>query len=249
MLDNLASEMLVDRSIHLNHTNRGFLLVPTFARRAHSRNENNLELKSTVSIATVPDPLYLSLWFPSFSGPEMLPHILAVLKQFPFSAQRPGITYLALHPVSWNEATLLEQRFTPGISPEEALVIAADHIHDDFAYVFEAYWDLWTPDQTGHKWTLAPTLVNFIVQGEEFDDRASQQSGQIEIDFGLDAPFLHEELALTGENEAKVRANVQKLVEFTTHAEKNTRTSGRVLWSESENNLAQKLIARLQRVQ
>ena len=47
----------------------------------------------------------------------MLPHILAVLKQFPFSPQRPGINYLALHPVSWNEATLLEQRFTPAISP------------------------------------------------------------------------------------------------------------------------------------
>jgi hypothetical protein len=91
--------------------------------------------------------------------------------------------------------------------------------------------------------------VRFIVQSEEFDDHASQQTGHIEVDFGLDAPFLHEELDLTGENEAKVRANVQKLVEFTTHAEKNTRNSGRVLWSESENNLAQKLIARLQKVQ
>jgi hypothetical protein len=91
--------------------------------------------------------------------------------------------------------------------------------------------------------------VKFIVHGEEFDERTSEQSGHIEVDFGLDAPFLHEDLALTGENEAKVRANVQKLVEFTTHAEKNTRTSGRVLWSESEDNLAQKLIARLQKVQ
>jgi hypothetical protein len=197
----------------------------------------------------VSDPLYLSLWFPSFSGPEMLPHILAVLKQFPFSPQRPWINYLALHPVSWNEATLLEQRFTPGISPEEALVIAADHIHDDFAYVFEAYWDLWTPDESGRHWTLVPALVKFIVHGEEFDEGTSEQSGHIEVGFGMDAPFLHEELALTAENEAKVRANVQKLVEFTTHAEKNTRASGRVLWSESEDNLAQKLIARLQKVQ
>jgi hypothetical protein len=199
--------------------------------------------------ALVSDPLYLSLWFPSFSGPEMLPHILAVLKQFPFSPQRPGINYLALHPVSWNEATLLEQRFTPGISPEEALVIAADHIHDDFAYVFEVYWDLWTPGESGRHWTLVPTLVKFMVHGEEFDERTSEQSGHIEVDFGMDAPFLHEELALTGENESKVRANVQKLVEFTTHAERNTRASGRVLWSESEDNLAQKLIARLQKVQ
>ena len=59
------------------------------------------------------DPLYLSLWFPDFSGPEMLPHAFAVLQQFPFSAQRPGITYFAVHPVSWDEATVLERRF-PG---------------------------------------------------------------------------------------------------------------------------------------
>jgi hypothetical protein len=46
-----------------------------------------------------------------------------------------------------------------------------------------------------------------------------------------------------------VRENVGKLVEFTMKAEKNTRASGRLLWSESEENLAQKLIARLQKVQ
>jgi len=41
------------------------------------------------------DPLYLSLWFADFSGPEMLPHAFAVLQQFPFSAQRPGINYFS----------------------------------------------------------------------------------------------------------------------------------------------------------
>ena len=65
----------------------------------------------------MPDPLYLSLWFPDFSGPAMLPHTLAVLQQFPFSTQRPGIRYLAVQPVSWNEASVLERRFSPGIAP------------------------------------------------------------------------------------------------------------------------------------
>jgi hypothetical protein len=36
-----------------------------------------------------------------------------VLHQFPFSAQRPGVTYFAVHPISWDEATVLERRF-PG---------------------------------------------------------------------------------------------------------------------------------------
>lgn len=195
------------------------------------------------------DPLYLSLWFPDFSGPAMLPHALAVLGQFPFSAQRPGVTYLAVHPVSWNEPTVLERRFSPGIAPEEAITLAADLIHDDYSYVLDAYWELWMPDETGGQWHRAPSLVKFILQGESFDDRAQEQTGHIQVDFGLDSPFLQENVELTEEAQVKVRENVSKLVEFTMKAEKNTRATGRLLWSESEENLAQKLIARLQRVQ
>jgi hypothetical protein len=197
----------------------------------------------------MPDPLYLSLWFSDFSGPAMLPHALAVLQQFPFSPSRPGITYAAVQPVSWNEASVLERRFTPGIPPEEALVVVADLIHDDYAYTFDAYWDLWTPDEAGRTWNLIPSRVKFILQGDEFDDGAQQQTGQIQMDFGLDAPFLQETVEFNEEAQNKVRDNVAKLVEFTMKAEKNTRASSRLLWSESEENLAQKLIARLQKVQ
>ena len=197
----------------------------------------------------MPDPLHLSLWFPDFSGPAMLPHILAVLQQFPFSGQRPGITYTAVQPVSWNEASVLERRFSPGIGAEEAVTVVADLIHDDYAYVFDAYWDLWTPEETADEWRLAPSLVKFIAQGPEFDEGTQEQTGHMHVDFGLDSPFLQENVELTEEVQAKVRDNVAKLVEFTLKTEKNTRASGRLLWSESEENLAQKLIARLQKVQ
>ena len=195
------------------------------------------------------DSLYLSLWFPDFTGPAMLPHVMALMQQFPFSADRPGITYIAVQPVSWNEASILERRFSPGIEPAESIVVAADLIHDDYAYVFDAYWDLWMPDDAGREWRLQPSLVKFIVQGEEFDDAAQQQTGHIQIDFGPDAPFLQENIELTDEAQIKVRANVAKLVEFTVKAEKNTRARARLLWSESGESLAQKLISRLQRVQ
>jgi hypothetical protein len=197
----------------------------------------------------MPDPLYFSLWFPDFSGPAMLPHMFAVLQQFPFSEQRPGITYAAVQPVSWNEASVLERRFSPGIAPEEAMVVAADLIHDDYAYTFDANWDLWTPDETGKQWLLIPSLVKFIVQGEEFDDGAYQETGHIEIDFGLDSLFVQENVALTEETQAKIRDNLAKLVEFTKKVEMNTRASSRRLWSESEESLPQKLITRLQKVQ
>jgi hypothetical protein len=196
----------------------------------------------------MPDPLYLSLWFPDFSGPAMLPHILAVLQQFPFSEQRPGITYVAVQPVSWNEASVLERRFSPGIAPEESALIAADLVHDDYAYIFDAYWDLWTPDQKG-QWLLIPSLVKFIVQGEEFDDGVQQETGHIEIEFGLDSLFVQENVELTDETQAKIRENVLRLVEFSKKLEMNTRATSRRLWSESDESLPQKLIARLQRVQ
>lgn len=197
----------------------------------------------------MPDSLYLSLWFPDFTGPAMLPHVMAALQQFEFSAERPGITYLSVQPVSWNEASILERRFSPGIEPAEAIVVAADLIHDDYAYVFDAYWDLWMPEDAGREWRLQPSLVKFIVQGEEFDDAAQEQTGHIQIDFGPDTPFLQENIELTDEAQIKVRANVAKLVEFTVKAEKNTRARARLLWSESGESLAQKLISRLQKVQ
>ena len=91
----------------------------------------------------MPDPLYLSLWFPSFDVEDMLPHALAVMRQFPFSSQQPGISYIAVHPVSWDEPTVLEQRYVPEFLPNRPALIASDLLHEDYAYVFEAYWDLW----------------------------------------------------------------------------------------------------------
>jgi hypothetical protein len=195
------------------------------------------------------DPLYLSLWFPSFAEQHMMAHALAVLRQFPSSVERPGVAYLAVHPVSWNEATVLERRFSPGVSPEDAISVASELLHEDYAYVFDFYWDLWTMESTSKQWALVPSRVRMIVQGEEFDEHASEGTGQIEFDFGLDTPFLQEQVKLDAQAEDRVRANVHKLVDFTNRVEKNAQANGRLLWSDSEDNLAQKLIARLQKVQ
>jgi len=195
------------------------------------------------------DSLYLSLWFPRFDQSDILPRTLSVLRQLPFSAARDGVTYAAIQPVSWSEPTILERRFRPGVAPEEAAEVVAELLHDDYAYVFEAYWDLWTPPEGAEKWVLEPSLVRLIAQGMEFEEHAAEETGHIQIDFGLDTPFLHEEIEFTSEAERNVRSNVQKLVEFTAKVEKNAGATGRLLWSESEENLAQKLIARLQRVQ
>lgn len=196
------------------------------------------------------DPLYLSIWFPSFAVAEMMPRLVSVARQFPFSTSRSGIENIVVQPISWDEPTILERRFHPGLDPEQAAAIAEDLLHDDYAYVLEGYWDLWAPEEEDSgKWTLAPRLARFIAHGVEFDEGAYQQTGHVQVDFGLDTPFLYEDVQLSERDEMRVRANVHKLVSFTSNVEKNCGISGRVLWSESEENLAQKLIARLQKVQ
>lgn len=179
----------------------------------------------------------------------MLPHAFELMQQFSTSSTLPGITGLALHPISWNEPTILERRFRPGVPPATAVAISADLLHEDYAYVFEANWDLWTPETPNADWTLRPSPVKFIVRGEEFEQGESEAQGNIEVDFGLDTPFLHEELELTDELNSRVRANVQNLVDFIHRAEKNSGVETRLLWSESDENLAQKLVSRLQKTQ
>lgn len=197
------------------------------------------------------DSLYLSLWFTGFREGEMMSRTAAVLRQFPFSALREGITYLSVHPVAWSEPTVMEQRFNPGISPEEAVDVAAEFVHDDFAFVFEAFWDLWATndDEHGESWLQRPSAVRFLVHGVQFDDGIYTDDGHIEVDFGLDSSFIYEGRQLSPTIERYLRANVAKLVGFSNAVEKNCALSGRVLWSESEENLAQKLLAKLQQTQ
>jgi hypothetical protein len=196
----------------------------------------------------MPDPLYLSLWFAHFETIEILPRTLSVMRQFPFSKQRPGITYVALHPVSWGEPTILEQRFNPGVAPEEALAVAQDLLHADYAFTFDAYWDIWSPEENRTEWSQRPSPVKFIAHGAEFE-HPEAEVGDIQVDLGLDEPFLYENLQLTPAQENYLRENVAQLVAFTAAVEKNSGSSARLLWSESEENLAHKLISRLQKVQ
>jgi len=197
------------------------------------------------------DSLYLSIWFPTFREGEMLTRALGVLRQFPYSVLREGITYLSVHPVAWTEPTVLEQRFNPGILPEEAADAASEFAHDDFAFVFEAFWDLWVPndDEHGENWIQRPVAVRFLVHGLQFDEGIYTDDGHIEVDFGLDTLFVQEGLGLSPDIQTHLKVNIAKLVAFSAAVEKNCGISGRVLWSESEENLAQKLIAKLQQTQ
>jgi hypothetical protein len=198
------------------------------------------------------DRLYLNIWFPSFHEQEILPRLLSVLKQFPFSAERAGVGYMAIRSVSREEPIIFEQTFDDRAAPETALALAAEFLHEDNAYEIDVQWDLWVLEKQGDLddiWVQRLQTVRFIAFGTEFDEATFQQDGHIQVDFGIDSPFLYEEADYSEFLEQRIKANVQKLVNFTSAVEENCGISGRVLSSESEDNLAQKLIERLQKVQ
>ena len=194
------------------------------------------------------DSLYLNLWFSSFDEAEMLPRLLCVLKQFPFSSSKPGIAHISIHGVSWSEPEIFEESFDYRATPEQAAALASEFLHDDNGYIFEAAWDLWSPAETGEDWVKRPHPVKFLMHGARFEESAWEENGNIQLDLGLDSEFLLEGAELDALAEMRIKENIETLVNFTTALEKKCGIRARLLWSESEENLAQKLIARLQRV-
>ena len=196
----------------------------------------------------MPDTLYLNLWWPSFTEAEMLARVECVLRQFPFSQTHPGIGYFAVHSVSWNEPIISQQTFDDQTTPQQAVALAGEFLHDDNGYIFEAAWDLWSPGRQYDSWNEQPHTVKFLVHGSNFEDGVANESGHVQIDFGADSDFLFDEVELTEIGQQRVKENIARLVSFSAAIESNCSISARLLWSESEENLAQKLITRLQRL-
>src|SRR3984885_287687 len=201
------------------------------------------------------DRLYLSLWFPNFRLPALAPAIVSVLKQFSAADHPLRVHVAAAYPISWNETPfyqrIYEEDEVKESAPEQAVAEATEILHDDFAYEFEFKWDLWVPETVGGLdpvWKQEPVTVHVVGFGPQFDEGAFEQNGQVRVDFGLDTPFLLEDMDLDQVGAEHVKRNVQKLVEVTNRIQENCGISSRLLWSDSGENLAQKLIARLQRV-
>ena len=159
---------------------------------------------------------------------------------------------------------------------EAAVAEATEQLHDDMAYEFEMRWQLWSPEQPDGPasrfgalaeedsdldpdldifetdWKLRPHLVRFLGFGPRFDTAGYEQNGHILVDFGLDTPWVMDENLpedeLDDAAQLHIQQNVEKLLAFTLLVEKNCGISSRLLWTESGEPLAEKLIARLQRV-
>ena len=201
------------------------------------------------------DQLYLSLWFPNFRLVALAPAIVGVLRQLASAGGASTVTAAAVYPISWNEAPLYQRVYledeAEAAQPEAAVAEAMEMLHEDYAYEFEVKWDLWVPETVGGLdtiWRQEPRPLRVTGFGPDFDEGSYEQNGHIRIDLGTDAPFLQEDVTLEPEAAVHVQQNVQKLIDITHAIQNNLAVSSRLLWSESGESLAEKLIARLQRL-
>jgi hypothetical protein len=205
------------------------------------------------------DQLYLSLWFPDFRVQALPEKLVSVLHQFARVSGNRRVSAANACPISWNEVPsyqriyVVDSRSEAGEESfaENAVAEATQQLFDDTAYEFEVRWPLWTPEGgegLDVVWKEQPSIVRVIGYGPQFDDAAYESNGHIRVDFGLDSPFLLEEVDLDPIAAQRVQQNVEKLVAFTLSVEKHCGISSRLLWTESGESIAQKLIDRLQRV-
>lgn len=204
------------------------------------------------------DQLNLSLWYPNFRLIALPAALEKVMELFGTVSGSSRVKAAAAYPISWNEAPVYQRVYdeehepdTEASQPRQAISAATEMLHDDFAYEFELVWELWTPESGGGLdpiWRKEASVVHIIGYGPEFDEGAYEQNGHVRIDFGVDTPFLQEGVDLDEEAAEHVKQNVQMLVDFTNAIQQQGGISTRLLWSESGESLAQKLIARLQSV-
>jgi len=179
------------------------------------------------------DQLYLSVWFPNFRFADLPARTVAVLRQFARIGGLPRVAAAAAYPVSFAEPPVysrvyvLDKRAMEGPGADDSLIENAvaecmELLHEDTAYEFEMKWQLWTYE--------APVA-------------------------GLDAAWaFDEESELWEDDDARadaakyIKENVEMLLAFTLSVEKHCGVSSRLLWTESGEPLAEKLVARLQKL-
>ena len=203
------------------------------------------------------DQLYLSLWYPNFRMTALPGALQKVMEQFAAAGGSYKVSAATVYPISWNESPLWQRVYRnetddEAAAPEAVIAAAMENSHDDYAWEFELVWELWVPEPSAAgldtMWRHEPRIVRVVAFGPEFDNQAYETNGHIRVDFGLDTPFLYEDVDLDEDAVQRVKQNVQQLVTFTNLVQKNGGISTRLLWSESGESLAQKLIDRLQQV-
>jgi hypothetical protein len=224
---------------------------------------------SIVIMLVMSNQAYMSIWCKQFDDENLLDQFAAFLGTIPFSAAKPGFSYLVIRAIDASESPILEQdlRSVP-LDPAGIIEIARDHLNSDCSYEVETAWDLGTFDASSAKWKVEPQPLEIYCRGEAYDDAFWRENGHIEAKLGFEhfftghagllgirpgpkaaaespeeARFL--EAMAWPENlqryQEKTRENVRKLLDWVRRIEKAVNVEHLRLWSEGEENFEARL--------
>jgi hypothetical protein len=180
------------------------------------------------------DPLYLTLWFKAYSPIALPIYFRKLMSVFPVSKLAPVARFRVV-PISWGEPVLLEEDFEADQGLEDLSSLVQEHLHDDCAYQVESQWDLWQWDDGD--WSLKPSTVVLDVYGSEFETLTGEHA---RVDFGSESLYLPESRS---DLLRPVQSNIRSLLHLAEDIEQSLPVERRLLSSDSEENLADKLRA------
>lgn len=182
----------------------------------------------------MPDQLYLSLWLRGFDGHTLLDRFQMLLRLFPFSHLRPGVSALRIYALEFAEPALFEQVFAGEPDIDTVVGLAGEFQNPDCAYVVEGWWDLWQHRPAG--WELAPVRVALTCFGPEFDNDIGDH---LRLELGSDADFLPG--PEVRESARRMQSNLQSVVRLAGELGQELPIERRRLWTESGEDLAARL--------
>lgn len=212
---------------------------------------------------------FLSVWFTALPEDQLLARFGAFLATVPFSATRPGFTFITIRAVDSTATPVFEQdlRSTP-LDAAGIVELAGEQLHSDSSYEVACAWDLASFDAGNGKSTVEPHLLQIFCRGEDFDDGFWRDNGHFEVNLGFEHLFTGHAGLLglrpgqksppQSEEEARfleamawpdnlekyqkqTRDNIRKLQDWVRRIESSLPVEKTRLWSEGEENFEARL--------
>jgi hypothetical protein len=138
----------------------------------------------------MPNHAYMNVWCKDFPEELILERLGAFLGTVPFSARKPGFTYLTVRALDDSELPVLEVDLRPSPLDAAGIVeIAGEHLHNDCSYEVSCFWDLSSFDAATGKSKTEPQPLGITCRGEGYADGIWRESGHLEVDLGFEHFF------------------------------------------------------------
>ncbi len=163
----------------------------------------------------------------------MLRHFEQLLGAFPFSKLRPGIGALRIYALELAEPPVLEHAFAGETDIDTVVAMCREFENSDCAYVVDGWWELWKYTDA---WKLGPSPVSLACWGPQFENG---EGDHLRIDFGPETNYLSQPHA-PGSTRA-IHSNIRGVLRLTGELEESLPVDRKRLWSESEEDFAERV--------